>query len=626
MLRHPAEIVASARKSYGTWQTEASRAAAWLNVTLETERATRGARRAFVRYEDLLADWQAEIDARRRARSACRCSRPSTATAVAAGRRVRRPDAAPQPRRAGTTLDVPAARARAGRATSGSGCSRSRRPAATPPARRPRSTPRASAYGALYAEAEAIAQSSITAAQAARHAQASQAAPPPPASLRVRVARRDPEALPRAACAARSARCACARSMAAVPRISVVVPIYNVERYLEACLESVAAQTFGDLEVVMVDDGSTDGSAAIAEAFAAPRRRASGSSRQPNGGLERGPQHGHRRRDRRVPRLRRLRRRAAAERLRAAARRARARPARTSPPATSPPHARAARRRRRFLAQAFAETRLKTHVTQVPAAARRPHGLEQALAPVVLGRARLPLPRGPRSTRTSRWSLPAALRARVGRRDRRARLPAGASARAATSRSPQRRLERARCSTACTAIEDGQRLPRAPRARGGPSAGTTRASSPTTCATTSTSLDSADDEYRELFLDRVNAFLDGASDRVFDAAAGDRAAQVAPRPPPADARAARGAALPARGASADTPPVRIARPLVRRLPVPDRPAAEASRARSTGSTRSSRCAPRSTTLRLGRRGCGSRAGPSSTGIGAPRAGRAAASR
>ena len=46
MLRHPAEILTSARKSYGTWQTDASRAAAWLNVMLETERATRGAPRA----------------------------------------------------------------------------------------------------------------------------------------------------------------------------------------------------------------------------------------------------------------------------------------------------------------------------------------------------------------------------------------------------------------------------------------------------------------------------------------------------------------------------------------------------------------------------------------------------
>jgi hypothetical protein len=61
MLRHPAEILTSARKSYGTWQSDASRAAAWLNVMLETEQATRGARRAFVRYEDLLGAWHREV-------------------------------------------------------------------------------------------------------------------------------------------------------------------------------------------------------------------------------------------------------------------------------------------------------------------------------------------------------------------------------------------------------------------------------------------------------------------------------------------------------------------------------------------------------------------------------------
>ncbi|WP_441245740.1 bifunctional glycosyltransferase/CDP-glycerol:glycerophosphate glycerophosphotransferase [Kitasatospora sp. McL0602] len=57
------------------------------------------------------------------------------------------------------------------------------------------------------------------------------------------------------------------------PRLSVVVPIYNVERYLEECLDSIAAQTFDDLECVMVDDGSKDGSAAIAEAYAAKDSR-----------------------------------------------------------------------------------------------------------------------------------------------------------------------------------------------------------------------------------------------------------------------------------------------------------------------------------------------------------------
>jgi CDP-glycerol glycerophosphotransferase len=69
-----------------------------------------------------------------------------------------------------------------------------------------------------------------------------------------------------------------------MPRISVVVPIYNVEPYLEECLASIAGQTFGDLEVVMVDDGSSDSSPEIAEGFASRDERFR-LIRQPNGGL-----------------------------------------------------------------------------------------------------------------------------------------------------------------------------------------------------------------------------------------------------------------------------------------------------------------------------------------------------
>lgn len=61
MLRHPAETVTSATKSYGTWMPAAGRAGAWANVALETERQTRGGRRVFIRYEDLLADWRREV-------------------------------------------------------------------------------------------------------------------------------------------------------------------------------------------------------------------------------------------------------------------------------------------------------------------------------------------------------------------------------------------------------------------------------------------------------------------------------------------------------------------------------------------------------------------------------------
>lgn len=50
--------------------------------------------------------------------------------------------------------------------------------------------------------------------------------------------------------------------------LSVVVPFYDVEAYLGECLESVAAQTHRDLEVICIDDGSTDGGAAVAREFA----------------------------------------------------------------------------------------------------------------------------------------------------------------------------------------------------------------------------------------------------------------------------------------------------------------------------------------------------------------------
>lgn len=44
------------------------------------------------------------------------------------------------------------------------------------------------------------------------------------------------------------------------PDISVIIPIYNVEEYLEACLDSVVEQTKDNLEVILIDDGSQDGS------------------------------------------------------------------------------------------------------------------------------------------------------------------------------------------------------------------------------------------------------------------------------------------------------------------------------------------------------------------------------
>ena len=55
--------------------------------------------------------------------------------------------------------------------------------------------------------------------------------------------------------------------------ISVVIPVYNVEQYLRECLDSLLAQTFTDWEAICVNDGSTDGSAAILQQYAGKDNR-----------------------------------------------------------------------------------------------------------------------------------------------------------------------------------------------------------------------------------------------------------------------------------------------------------------------------------------------------------------
>lgn len=54
-----------------------------------------------------------------------------------------------------------------------------------------------------------------------------------------------------------------------MPKVSVVIPVFNAAPYLPACLESVLGQSFRDFELVVFDDGSTDGSAAVCDSFAA---------------------------------------------------------------------------------------------------------------------------------------------------------------------------------------------------------------------------------------------------------------------------------------------------------------------------------------------------------------------
>ena len=66
--------------------------------------------------------------------------------------------------------------------------------------------------------------------------------------------------------------------------ISVIVPIYKVEAYLRQCVDSILAQTYTDLDIVLVDDGSTDNCPAICDAYARKDARVQ-VVHKPNGGL-----------------------------------------------------------------------------------------------------------------------------------------------------------------------------------------------------------------------------------------------------------------------------------------------------------------------------------------------------
>ncbi len=62
-------------------------------------------------------------------------------------------------------------------------------------------------------------------------------------------------------------------SMESKTLISVIVPVYNAEKYLKKCIDSILSQTYGDLEVILVDDGSIDKSSEICDQYAGENNR-----------------------------------------------------------------------------------------------------------------------------------------------------------------------------------------------------------------------------------------------------------------------------------------------------------------------------------------------------------------
>lgn len=82
--------------------------------------------------------------------------------------------------------------------------------------------------------------------------------------------------------------------------ISIIIPVYNVVAWLARAVDSLTAQTFSDFEILLVDDGSTDGSAELADKLALSDGRIR-VIHQNNAGAAAGAQYRHRSGARRIP-------------------------------------------------------------------------------------------------------------------------------------------------------------------------------------------------------------------------------------------------------------------------------------------------------------------------------------
>ena len=69
-----------------------------------------------------------------------------------------------------------------------------------------------------------------------------------------------------------------------MPELSIVVPVYNAQAFLHDCVQSILSQDYVDFELLLVDDGSTDGSAGICDSYVKKDRRVR-VFHKPNGGV-----------------------------------------------------------------------------------------------------------------------------------------------------------------------------------------------------------------------------------------------------------------------------------------------------------------------------------------------------
>lgn len=69
------------------------------------------------------------------------------------------------------------------------------------------------------------------------------------------------------------------------PCVGIIIPIYNVEKYLKECLDSVINQTYKNLQIVLVDDGSTDNSFTIAKEYFDKDKRIALIKKEKNTGM-----------------------------------------------------------------------------------------------------------------------------------------------------------------------------------------------------------------------------------------------------------------------------------------------------------------------------------------------------